>query len=99
MKKKKSVLFVLTYYRPHWTGLTKYASRLAEALVEKKWKVGVICVRHNKDLKKEERVMGVRVKRIDYVCRLSRSFLTPSYIFRVWREMENYETLIAYLPL
>ena len=40
------VLMVLTYYHPHWTGLTAYAKRLAEGLARRGHSVTVLTSRH-----------------------------------------------------
>lgn len=97
--RKNRILFVLTYYRPHWTGLTRYAARLAEGLAKRNWRVRVICAQHDKELKKKEIINNVSVKRIPFLCRLSRTFLMPFFLVELWGEIKRSDTIVAYLPL
>lgn len=93
------VLFVLTYYRPHWTGLTQYAARLAEGLVQRGDEVEVVCIQHQKDLAKEEVVDGVRVVRLPSIFRISRTQIAPSFPLKLFELARKSEVVVAYLPL
>jgi len=59
------ILMSLTYYYPHWTGLTAYAQRLAEGLARRGHQVTVLSCRFRKDLAREENHNGVRILRLD----------------------------------
>ena len=48
------ILFILTYYRPHVSGLTIYVERLARALAERGHAVTVLTSHYTKDLPYEE---------------------------------------------
>ena len=61
------ILFLLTYYYPHWTGLTRYAGRIAEGLAARGHEVHALAVRHDPDLPLEEVIGGVRVELGDEV--------------------------------
>ena len=54
------ILIELTYYRPHTSGLTIYAERLAKAFVQKGHQVTVLTSQYNKSLPREELLDGVR---------------------------------------
>jgi len=54
---------VLTYYDPHWTGLTAYARRLAEGLVRRGHQIAVLTSQCRRELPKEEMHNGVRTPR------------------------------------
>ncbi|TEU08072.1 MAG: hypothetical protein E3J25_12655 [Anaerolineales bacterium] len=47
------ILTAITYYYPHWTGLTAYAQRLAEGLVTRGHQVTVLTSRYRKDLARQ----------------------------------------------
>lgn len=93
------ILFVLTYYRPHWTGLTQYAARLAEGLVKKGYCVEVLCSQHKKNLPLEEKIKGVRVFRLPCLFRFLRSVIMPEFPFRLWKKIKENEKVVVYLPL
>ena len=58
------VLIALTYYRPHYSGLTIYTERLARALAARGHLVTVLTSQFDKNLPREEIVDGVRVVRM-----------------------------------
>lgn len=55
------ILIVLTYYRPHISGLTIYAERLAKAFAKRGHKVTVLTSQFSKSLPLEEIDEGVRI--------------------------------------
>lgn len=73
------ILAALTYYYPHWTGLTAYAKRIAEGLVARGHEVTVLTTRHSEDLAEEEVHNGVRIVRVNPVARLSRGVISPDF--------------------
>jgi len=93
------ILFVLTYYRPYWTGLTQYAARVAEGLANRSHEVSVVCTQHDKKLPFSENINKVEVKRTPFLFRFSRSVISLKFPFQVLKEMLKNETVIAYLPL
>ena len=64
------ILFILTYYRPHVSGLTIYVERLAKALAERGHTVTVLTSHYTQDLPNEEQMDGVRVVRVPVACPL-----------------------------
>ena len=58
------VLFVLTYYRPHVSGLTIYVEHLARALAARGHQVTVLTSHYQRNLAYEEMLDGVRVVRV-----------------------------------
>ena len=53
------ILTVLTYYRPHTSGLTIYAERLAQAFAKRGHEVTVMTTQYDKSLPREEMMDGV----------------------------------------
>ena len=73
------ILTALTYYHPHWTGLTVYAKRIAEGLAERGHDVTVLTSQFDRSLPREENVDGVRVVRVPTMGRLSRTAVMPTF--------------------
>ena len=73
------ILVTLTFYHPHWTGLTAYAKRLAEGLVARGHEVTVLTSQHSADLPLEEWIGGVHVVRLPFVARVSRTVIMPGF--------------------
>ncbi|HUV72633.1 MAG TPA: glycosyltransferase family 4 protein [Clostridia bacterium] len=92
------ILFVLTYYRPHWTGLTQYAARLAEGLAKKGYLVEVLCSQHEKSLARQEKIKGVRVFRLPFLFRFLRSVVMPSFPLALWQRIRKNQAIVVYLP-
>lgn len=93
------ILFVLTYYRPHWTGLTQYAARLAEALAARGNRVSVLCSQHDRQLPLKEELAGVQVTRLPYLFRFLRSVIMPGFPWELWRQIKENQVVVVYLPL
>jgi glycosyltransferase involved in cell wall biosynthesis len=80
------ILVLLSYYTPHWTGLTQYAVRLAEAWVADGHHVTLLCAQHDDALPLRAQINGVEVIRLPVRMRLSRASLTPS----IWRAANHH---------
>ena len=92
------VLIALTYYRPHYSGLTIYTERLARALAARGHQVTVLTSQFNKQLPGEEMVNGVRVVRLPVLMRLSKGVIMPSIPFRAWKEIRQADVVNLHLP-
>ncbi|NMB61043.1 MAG: glycosyltransferase, partial [Chloroflexi bacterium] len=66
------ILIELTYYRPHTSGLTIYAERLAEALAKRGHTVTVLTSQFDKSLARDEMMDGVHVVRLPVLLRISK---------------------------
>jgi glycosyltransferase involved in cell wall biosynthesis len=92
------VLIALTYYRPHYSGLTIYSERLAKALAARGHEVTVLTSQFDKSLPLEEIVDGVRVIRMPVLMRLSKGVIMPSIPFRAWKEIRKADVVNLHLP-
>jgi len=90
---------VLTYYHPHWTGLTAYAKRLAEGLAADGHSVTVLTSRHDPTLAREETIESVRVVRLPVMGRLSRGVVMPSFPAALWRLMRRADVVQVHTPI
>jgi len=92
------ILSVLTYFRPHTSGLTIYAERLAQALVRRGHEVTILTSQFEKDLPLEEIVEGVRILRVPVLFRVSKGVIMPSLGAIAWRETRAHDALLLHLP-
>ena len=74
------ILSTLTFYHPHWTGLTVVARRLAEGFVARGHSVTVLTSRHEPDLPRHEDLNGVTVVRVPVAGRVSRTVIMPTFL-------------------
>ena len=93
------ILTALTYYHPHWTGLTAYARLLAEGLARRGHQVTVLTARYVKELPKEEVHNGVRIVRLEPLMRLSRGVIMPSFPLVVYRLIKEHDVVQMHTPL
>ena len=73
------ILSVLTYYRPHTSGLTIYAERLAEAWARKGHEVTVLTSRFDRQLPEIEVKEGVKIIRAPVLFRVSKGVIMPTF--------------------
>lgn len=92
------ILTVLTYYRPHTSGLTIYAERLARAFVKQGHQVTVMTTQYDKSLPLEEMMDGVRVVRIPVAFRLNKGVIAPTFGFVATREVLRHDVVQLHLP-
>ena len=92
------VLFILTYYRPHVSGLTIYVERLARALAQRGHQVTVLTSHYAKQLPYEEMLNGVRVVRVPVLFRFNKGVFMPTFIPAIWREIQTHDVVSIHLP-
>ena len=92
------ILIELTYYRPHTSGLTIYAERLAKALVKRGHDVTVLTSRYDKSLPRDEIRDGVRVIRAPVLFRLSKGVIMPTFGFLATRLALENDVIHLHLP-
>ena len=93
------ILVTLTYYYPHWTGLTAYAKRLAEGLAKRGHQITVLTSQFEPDLKREEIYNGVHIVRLPTLTRMSRGVLMPQFIPAVNRYAKENDVLQVHTPM
>lgn len=92
------ILTVLTYYRPHTSGLTIYAERLAKAWAKRGHEVTVLTSHYMKELPYEEVQEGVRIVRVPVAFRLSKGVIMPTFGFQANREVMAHDVVQLHLP-
>jgi glycosyltransferase involved in cell wall biosynthesis len=92
------VLVVLTYYRPHTSGLTIYAERLAKGLAQRGHRVTILTSRYSRRLPAQERLDGVRVVRAPVLFRVSKGVIMPTFGFLAWKYVRQADVVSLHLP-
>ena len=92
------VLIALTYYRPHTSGLTIYAERLAKGLAQRGHDVTVLTSHYAHRLAFKERVEGVRVVRSPVLFRVSKGVIMPVFGFQAWKWVNWADVVSLHLP-
>lgn len=92
------ILIVLTYYRPHTSGLTIYAERLAKALVKRGHLVTVMTSQFERNLPGEETVDGVHIVRVPVLFRLSKGVIMPTFGMMANRLVAQHDVVHLHLP-
>jgi glycosyltransferase involved in cell wall biosynthesis len=92
------ILTTLTYYRPHYSGLTIYAERLARALVEHGHQVTVLTSRYDRTLPAREDRDGVQVIRPHVLIHVSKGVLMPTMFYWAWVNIRRADIVHLHLP-
>jgi glycosyltransferase involved in cell wall biosynthesis len=92
------VLTVLTYYRPHTSGLTIYVERLAKSLVKLGHEVTVLTSQYVSELPREEIQDGVRIIRAPVLFRVSKGVIMPTFGWLAWRLVRSHDVIHLHLP-
>jgi glycosyltransferase involved in cell wall biosynthesis len=92
------ILTVLTYYRPHTSGLTIYAERLARAFVQRGHEVTVMTTQYDPSLPREEIMDGVKVIRVPVAARVSKGVLAPTFGLVATKLVWEHDVVQLHLP-
>lgn len=92
------ILTVLTYYRPHTSGLTIYAERLARAFVKRGHEVTVMTTHYDPSLPFEETMDGVRIIRVPVIARISKGVLAPTFGLVATKLVWQHDVVQLHLP-
>ena len=92
------ILIALTYYRPHYSGLTIYTERLARALVKRGHQVTVLTSRFNSSLPAHEIKDGVEIYRLNVLLRISKGVIMPSMPFWAIRLVRQADVVNLHVP-
>jgi glycosyltransferase involved in cell wall biosynthesis len=92
------ILTVLTYYRPHTSGLTIYAERLARAFAKRGHQVTVMTTQYDPSLPREETMDGVKVIRVPVAARVSKGVLAPTFGLVATQLVAQHDVIQLHLP-
>lgn len=92
------ILTALTYYRPHYSGLTIYAERMARALAARGHTVTVLTSRYSPDLPLQESRDGEQVIRLPVWARISKGVLMPGMALKAISLARRADIVHLHLP-
>ena len=92
------VLIALTYYRPHYSGLTIYTERLAGTLAARGHQVTVLTSRFDASLPSAEGSNGVEIVRPAVWMRVSKGVLMPTMLWHAWRLLRQADIVNLHVP-
>jgi glycosyltransferase involved in cell wall biosynthesis len=92
------ILEVLTYYRPHISGLTIYVERLSRALVEQGHDVTVLTSQYDSQLPRSAVIDGVSIERVPVLFRVSKGVIMPTFGFHATRLARWADVIHLHLP-
>ena len=92
------ILTGLTYYRPHTSGLTIYAERMARAFVRRGHAVTVLTSQYDHQLPQLECLDGVTVVRVPPLMRVSKGLLMPAMPSEAWKLARRADVVNLHMP-
>jgi glycosyltransferase involved in cell wall biosynthesis len=92
------IFISLTYYRPHYSGLTIYVERLARGLAERGHRVDVLTSRYDPDLPEHEVLDGVQIWRLNVMMRISKGVIMPAMLWRAWELARQADVVNLHVP-
>jgi len=92
------ILVAITYYRPHMSGLTIYAERLAKSLVKRGNSVTILTSQFSPDLPLREEMEGVNIVRVPVLVRISKGVVMPSFGILAGRLLKEHDVVLLHLP-
>ena len=92
------ILMVLTYYRPHISGLTIYTERVARALARRGHQVTVLTSRFDRRLPAQESLEGVEIIRPWVIARVSKGVLMPTIGWWATQLVSSHDAISIHLP-
>jgi glycosyltransferase involved in cell wall biosynthesis len=92
------ILNALTYYRPHVSGLTIYAERLARGLARRGHTVTVLTSQFHPSLPVREHVDGVEVIRVPVARKISKGVIMPLFPAYAAAQVRRHDAVIIHVP-
>ena len=92
------ILIALTYYRPHYSGLTIYAEREARALASRGLKVTILTSRYDQNLPAYESLDGIEIHRLDVRLRISKGVIMPGMPAAAWHHVKQADIIHLHVP-
>lgn len=93
-----SVLVISEFYHPYWTGLSKVMHILAKNLDKQGYNVSALTIQNDKLIPEEETVDNIKVIRVPYQFKLSRSQVSFSIIMKLIRIIKDFDVVIISSP-
>ncbi len=92
------ILNVLTYFRPHTSGLTIYVERLVEALARRGHQLTVLSSQFEQTLPAAALRSHLKVVRVPVLCRISKGVVMPSFGRFATHLVRSHDVVHLHLP-
>jgi glycosyltransferase involved in cell wall biosynthesis len=92
------VLNSLSYYRPHFSGLTVYTERLARSMAARGHEVTVLTSKYDPTLPSLENIDGVEVRRVSVAFKVSKGPIMPAFPLWGLRLLPRHDVLHLHIP-
>ena len=92
------ILIALTYYRPHYSGLTLYAEREARALAARGHQVTILTSRFDDRLPAREVLDGIEIIRPRVRLRVSKGVIMPALPLVAWSLIRQADVVHLHVP-
>jgi len=92
------ILVALTYYRPHYSGLTIYTERAARALAARGHQITILTSRFDKRLPPYEEHDGVKIIRPEVRLRVSKGVIMPGILQWAWKLARQSDVIHLHVP-
>lgn len=92
------ILIALTYYRPHYSGLTIYTERLARALAARGHHITILTSRFDEGLPSRESTDGVEIIRSKVLFHVSKGVIMPGMIRQAWNLIRQADIVHLHVP-
>lgn len=96
-KGKLDMLLVTDFFYPHWTGYAKSLYYLVQS-INKFYNITILTVRHEKSLKKYEKLFTASVIREDYVFSINRSKYSFNLVLKFLQLINKYDIIFINSP-
>jgi len=92
------ILIGLTYYRPHTSGLTIYAERMARAFARRGHEVTILTSQDDDSLARLDCLDGITVVRVPPLMRVSKGLLMPGMPSMAWKLARRADVVNLHMP-
>ena len=92
------ILIALTYYRPHVSGLTIYAERLARGLSRRGHQVTVLTARFSPTLAAREMIADVDIVRVPVLRKVSKGVIMPRFPMYAAALIRRHDVVNIHMP-
>jgi len=92
------ILIALTYYRPHVSGLTIYAERLARGFARHGHHVTVLTSQFHPRLAGREERDGVEIVRVPVLCKVSKGVIMPAFPLYAAAQVARHDVVNIHMP-
>ena len=93
----KKILFFSPYFHPYISGITVYPLQILTYLAHKHT-ITVLTFPHTNDLKPEEVINNITIKRMPFLFRISKGFISPQSLIFFLKEVRNHDVVLLNIP-